>query len=191
MLLPTATQERPLAFVVRRWRELYNTALQERREAWQQCRVSITRASQRAQLPAIKAVRPEKYHDLHSQVLQDVLTWLDRAFQAFFRRVQAGETPGYPRFPGANRYRRVTDKQFGDGATLDHGVLVLSKLGQLAVRWSRPLKGAPKTVTVSHAAAGWYVCFSCVDDPRQPLPARGRETGIAVGVQGLSHHRRG
>ena len=55
------------------------------------------------ELPAIKDVRPE-YHDVHSQVLQDVLTRLDRAFQAFFRRVEEGEQPGYPRFQGANRY---------------------------------------------------------------------------------------
>src|SRR5262249_38317740 len=101
-LLPTPTQERTLAFVVRRCCELYNAALQERRDAWRKCGVSITGASQSAQLPAIKEVRPE-YRAIHSQVLQDVLTRLDRAFQAFFRRVQAGEAPGYPRFQGANR----------------------------------------------------------------------------------------
>ena len=88
-LLPTAEQEQTMAFVVRRCRELYNAALQERRDAWQKCGMSITCAHQSAELPAIKDVRPE-YHDVHSQVLQDVLTRLDRAFQAFFRRVRAG-----------------------------------------------------------------------------------------------------
>jgi putative transposase len=88
-LKPTPEQEQALAFVLRRCRELYNAALQERRDAWHKCRVSVTGASQSAQLPAVKAVRPE-YHDIHSQVLQDVLTRLDRAFHAFFRRVQAG-----------------------------------------------------------------------------------------------------
>jgi putative transposase len=87
-----------MEFVLRRCRELYNAGLQERRDAWQQCEVSITLASQSAQLPAIKDVRPEE-RDVHAQVLQDVLTRLDRAFQAFFRRIKAGETPGYPRLP--------------------------------------------------------------------------------------------
>jgi putative transposase len=91
---------------------------------------------------------------VHSQVLQDVLTGLDRALQAFFRRVRAGETPGYPRFHGANRYISFTYKQFGNGATLDNGLLVLSKIGRIAVRWSRPLEGTPKTVTVSQEADG-------------------------------------
>src|SRR5262249_38716707 len=99
-LQPTPAQEQALAFVVRRCRELYNAGLHERRDAWQQCGVRITAANQSAQLPAIKEVRPE-YREVHSQVLQDVLTRLDRAFQAFFRRIKAGETPGYPRFQGA------------------------------------------------------------------------------------------
>src|SRR6516162_11592288 len=106
-LQPTAEQAGAMAFVLRRCRELYNAGLQERRDAWQQCGVSITAASQSAQLPAIKEVRPE-YRDLHSQVLQDVLTRLDRAFQAFFHRVKNGEKPGYPRFQGVSRYNSFT-----------------------------------------------------------------------------------
>ncbi|HEV2458460.1 MAG TPA: transposase, partial [Ktedonobacterales bacterium] len=173
-LQPTAEQEGTLAFVVRRCRELYNGGLQERRAAWQKCGVSITAASQSAQLPAIKDVRPE-YHDVHAQVLQDVLTRLDRAFQAFFRRDKAGETPGYPRFHGANRYNSFTYKQFGNGATLDKGFLVLSKIGRIAVLWSRPIEGSPKTVTVSREADGWYAGCSCAGVPTRPLPDTGLE----------------
>src|SRR5215470_17819142 len=175
-LKPTPEQERALAFVVRRCRELYNAALEERRDAWQKCGVSVTVAQQSAQLPDIKEVRPE-YRDIHSQVLQDVLTRLDRAFQRFFARVKAGQTPGYPRFQGANRYTSFTYKQFGNGAILDNGFLVLSKIGRVAVRWSRPLEGTIKTVTLSREADGWYVCFSCAEVPVRPLPATGRETG--------------
>jgi putative transposase len=181
-LQPTEEQAQTLAFVVRRCRELYNAALQERRDAWHKCGVSVNVAGQSAELPAVKEVRPE-YNDVHSQVLQHVLTRLDRAFQAFFRRVQAGEQPGYPRFQGARRYHSFTYKQFGNGATLENGVLVLSKIGRIAVRWSRPLEGAPKIVTISQEADGWYVCFSCEGVPVQPLPRTDRETGIDVGLK--------
>jgi putative transposase len=183
-LAPTPAQERAMAFVVRRCHELYNAALQERKEAWEKCGVSVTAASQSAQLPAIKEVRPE-YHDIHSQVLQDVLTRLDRAFLAFFRRMRTGEggkAPGYPRFKGASRYTSFTYKQFGNGATLDHGFLLLSKIGRIAVRWSRPLEGTPKTVTINQEADGWYACFSCTEVPTQPLGPTGQETGIDVGL---------
>jgi putative transposase len=106
-LQPTAEQQGAMAFVVRRCRELYNAGLQERRDAWQKRGVSITAASQSAQLPDIKELRPE-YREVHSHVLQDVLTRLDRAFQAFFRRVKTGETPGYPRFKSSTRYDSFT-----------------------------------------------------------------------------------
>jgi putative transposase len=180
-LKPIPQQEQAMEFVLRRSRELYSAALQERRDAWQKCGVSVTVASQSAQLPAVKEERPG-YHDIHSQVLQDVLTRLDRAFHAFVRRVQAGERAGYPRFQGATRYNSFTYKQFGNGATLDRGFLVLSKIGRIALRWSRPLEGTPKTVTVSRVADGWYVCFSCADIAVELLPLTGQETGVDVGL---------
>jgi putative transposase len=181
-LLPTPEQEQTMAFVLRRCRELYNAALQERRDAWYKCHKSITCTHQSTELPGIKDVRPE-YHDVHSQVLQDVLTRLDRAFQAFFCRVEKGEQPGYPRFQGANRYHSFTYKQFGNGATLENGCLVLSKIGRIPIRWSRPLEGTVKTVTITQEADGWYCCFSCADVPVQPLPPTGIETGIDVGLK--------
>ena len=171
-----------MAFVLRRCRELYNAALQERRDAWYKCHKTITCAHQSAQLPQIKAVRLE-YQNVHSQVLQDVLTRLDRAFVAFFRRVQAGEKPGYPRFQHGRRYHSFTFKQFGNGATLENGDLVLVKIGQIPVRWSRPLEGSIKTVTITQEADGWYACFACVDVPLQPLLPTGQETGIDVGLK--------
>jgi putative transposase len=186
-LKPTPEQERAMAFVLRRCRELYNAALQERKEAWQKCSVSVTVAQQSAQLPAIKEVRPE-YRDIHSQVLQDVLARLDRAFQRFFARVKAGETRGYSRFQGVNRYNSFTYKQVDEhgGARLDNGFLVLSKIGRIAVRWSRPLEGALKTVTLSREADGWYVCFSCAAVPVSPLPETGQEAGIDLGIEAFA-----
>jgi putative transposase len=184
-LKPTPEQERAMAFVLRRCRELYNAAPQERRDAWQKCGVSVTVSGQSAQVPDIKEVRPE-YGDIHSQVLQDVLTRLDRAFQAFFRRVKNGEEPGYPRFQGTNRYNSFIYKQFGNGATLDNGFLVLSKIGRLAVRWSRPLEGTPKIVAISREADGWYVCFSCANAPTHPLPTIDQETGRDLGLEAFA-----
>src|SRR5215472_4587627 len=145
-LLPTPAQEQALATVVWRCRELYNAGLQERKAAWEQCRVSMTFAMQSAQLPALKEVRPE-YRDLNAQVLQDVLHRLDKTFQAFFRRVQNGEHPGYPRFQGTDRYNSFTYPQVGahGGAVLDGGMLSLSQIGRIPMRLHRPLHGTPKT----------------------------------------------
>src|SRR5262249_4846310 len=151
---------------------LYNTALEQRITAWQRCRVSVSRFEQEAELKEIRAAFPE-YAALHSHLLQDVLARLDRIYQAFFRRVQRGEKAGFPRFKPASRYTSFTYKEYGNGARLENGCLVLAKIGRIAIRWSRPIEGHFKTVTVSKEADGWYVCCSCADVPTRPLPTTG------------------
>jgi putative transposase len=98
-LRSTPAQERTLEHVLWCCRTLSNTALEQRITAWERCHVSLTRSQQEAELKAIRAAFPE-YAAIHSHVLQDVLARLDTTYQAFFRRVQAGENPGFPPLPG-------------------------------------------------------------------------------------------
>lgn len=144
--------------------------------------VSITYYDQQNQLPIIKELRPE-YRDIHTHVLQDTVRRVDKAFQAFFRRVKAGQKPGYPRFQSRIRYHSFTYGEYGNGARLDGGILSLSKIGRVGIRLHRPLEGTPKTVTISREADGWYACISCVEVPIQPLPLTGNETGMDVGLK--------
>jgi putative transposase len=94
------------------------------------------------------------YAAIHSHVLQDVLARLDKTYQVYFRRLANGEKPSFPRLQGSNRYHSFTYKEYGNGARLDNGYLVLSKIGRPAVRWSRPIEGTIKTVTVSKEVDG-------------------------------------
>jgi putative transposase len=181
-LRPTPAQERALERTLGRCRTLYNVALEHRIFLWRQRGVSITRYQQEAELKTLRAELPE-YNALHSHVVQDVLARLDKTYQAFFRRVADGQKPGFPRFHGKDRYHSFTYKEYGNGARLDNGALVLAKIGRIAVRWSRPVGGIIKTVTISKEADGWYVCFSCADVPVEPLPLTGQETGIDVGLK--------
>jgi putative transposase len=167
-LRPTPAQERALEDVVWRCRELYNTALEQRVTAYQRRRVSMSRYEQEAELRALRAEFSEDAA-IHSHILQDVLARLDKTCQAFFRRLQRGEKAGFPRFKGRQRYHSFTFKEYGNGARLDNGALVLSTIGRINVRWSRPIAGTPKTVTLSKEADGWYVAISCADFPAQPL----------------------
>ena len=185
-LSPTPSQEREIGRVLGLCRWLHNTALEQRIVAYQRRHVSVSRYQQEAELKDIRAAMPE-YAAIRSHVAQDVLARLDKTAQAFFRRVQAGEQAGFPRYQARTRYHSFTDKEFGNGATLDNGVLVLAKLGRVAVRWSRPLEGTPKTVTISREVDGWSVCCSCADVPVQPLPATGQETGIDLGTGSLRY----
>ncbi|WIG61758.1 MAG: Mobile element protein [Ktedonobacterales bacterium] len=181
-LMPTPAQAQALETVLSRCRTLYNIALEQRKTWWQRGQgKSATYYQQATELPDLKTACPD-YTEVNAQVLQDALRRLDKTFAAFFRRVQHGETPGYPRFQGENRYHSFTYPQYGNGAVLDGSLLSLSKIGRIPIRVHRPLHGMPKTVTVSKEAGGWYACFSCAEAPVQPLPFTGKETGIDVGL---------
>jgi putative transposase len=184
-LQPTPEQQRELERVVLLCQRLYNVALEQRIMAWQRRHVAVSRFEQEAELKAIRAEFPE-YTGIHSHVLQDVLARLDKTYQAFFRRVQQGEKAGFPRFKGRDRFHSFTYKEYGNGARLDNGFLVLSKIGRMAVRWSRPIEGTPRTVTVCREADGWYATVSCAEVPVKPLPLTGEETGIDLGLESFA-----
>jgi putative transposase len=185
-LIPTPAQAQELDTILSRCRKLYNVALEQRKIWWQRGQGKIATYYQQAmELPDLKALYPE-YAEVNAHVLQDVLRRLDKAFQSFFRRTQAGEKPGYPRFQGVGRYRRFTYPQDGGGAVLDGGTLILSKVGRIRIRVHRPVEGHPKTVTINREADGWYASVSCAEAPIHLSPATTQETGIDLGLESFA-----
>jgi putative transposase len=217
-LYPNQATTKKLYFVLNHCRELYNAGLSERKDAYQlhqrtavrvnsetgdviaatmvaNLRVkSITYYDQQNDLPEIKHdLRPE-YQEIASHVLQDVLRRLDRAFQHFLRRLKNGETPGFPRFQGRNRYASFT---YPDGAGWkmesegEKGWLTLSKIGRIRVKLHRPLEGKIKTVTIKREVEQWYVCYACEVPLPEKLDVRYEDVGIDLGVTHLATHSNG
>src|SRR2546421_1604583 len=115
-LYPNKEQAEKLQWVLDHCRELYNAALQERRDAYRMSKVSISYNQQAAQLPEIKEIRPE-YHDIHSQVLQDVLRRVKKTYDNFFRRITEGKKPRDPRFQSYGRHDSFKFPQSGFSLT--------------------------------------------------------------------------
>jgi len=163
-------------------RNLYNSALAERVYAYKGQRVNISSYSQMKELPELKVSFPE-YRDVGSQVLQDVIERLDRAYKAFFRRAKNNKgKAGFPRFKGRDRYDSFTLKQAG--WKLDGRYLTIRNIGRFKLRLSRPLEGHIKTITIRRTLGGrWYVCFSCHSVPEKRLPQSDRIVGIDVGIK--------
>ena len=184
-LYPNNEQRRLLEQQLDECRWLYNRLLEGRKTAWEQRQESVRLYDQHAMLPALKAERPS-LAGVQSQVLQNVAVRIDLAFQAFFRRLKAGETPGYPRFRGVGRYDSFTFPQVPVGCYLDAEArrLRVMNVGLVKVVLHRPLEGTPKTATIQRSSTGkWYVCFSCECAEPSPLPATGQEVGIDVGLK--------
>ena len=157
-------------------------ALAERRDEWRHKGCSVSGTRQQAALPHLKSRNPE-LKTVHSQVLQDVIVRLDRAFAAFFRRVrEGGSKPGYPRFRGEGRYRSFTYPQATAFRILDGEKKIrLGKLGNVRLRYHRPLEGVPKTAIVTRYPSGkWYVCICCEfpDVPVKDAPTTGFDLGL-------------
>ncbi len=179
-IYPTRAQIKNFEHTLDLCRELYNAALQERRDAYKMCRISISFNAQCEQLPAIKEVRPD-ICEVYSQVLQDVLHRVDKTFKAFFARCKRGETPGFPRFQGKHRYASFTYPQLG--WSLKNNKLTLSKIGTVALKLHREVIGKVKTCSIIREGDSWFVCFSLETEFEPPV-----HTGPAVGIDvGLEH----
>jgi putative transposase len=182
-LRPTARQHISLEACLGAHRELYNAALQERRDGWAVSKTRINYGDQSAQLTEIRAARPDQaVWSFSSQ--QATLRRLNKAFAGFFRRIKAGQTPGYPRFKGKARFDSVEWPKDGDGARWlpDAKRVYLQGIGQVKVHLHREVQGRVKTIQIKRQGRRWVLVLSCDDVPIDPLPATGRQAGIDVGI---------
>lgn len=153
-----------------------------RKTAWEQEKRNVSYYETKRMIPIWKAENLE-IRSAHSQVLQNVTERVDLAFKAFFRRVNAGEEPGYPRFKGYGRYDSFTyPQEKSNWRFLDDGRIRLSKIGNVKIKLHRPLTGKCKTLTIRRDAVGnWYACFSCEVDT-MPLPPTDKVVGVDLGL---------
>ncbi|MGI8638390.1 MAG: RNA-guided endonuclease InsQ/TnpB family protein [Pyrinomonadaceae bacterium] len=158
-------------------RDLYNAALQERRDAYKLNRISINYYDQANQLSEIKSTNPE-YKEVHSQVLQDVLKRLEKTFKAFFGRFKKGQA-GFPRFKGANRFDSFCFPQ--SGFSLTGNKLKLSKIGTVKIKLSRQIIGKVKTLTIKRECGKWFAVFT-VETSVEPLEKTGESVGMDAGI---------
>lgn len=161
-----------------RW--VYNKTLEIRRDAWTERKESISLYDTHRMLPEWK----KQHHWLNqafAQCLQNAQHRLDLAFKSFFRRVKAGKKPGYPRFRSKDRYDSFTYPQHGFKFT-ENGLLYLSKIGNVKIRFHRPIEDRIKTLTVCRNALGyWYACFAC-EIESESLPPIPDIVGIDLGL---------
>jgi len=182
-LYPTRKQTQKLDWTLDKCRVLYNSCLLDRRNHYEQTGKGLSRIDQQVILKNDKD-RFEFLKDIHSQVLQDVLFRVDRAFQNFFRRVKTGEKPGYPRFKGEGRYDSITYPQEPAFQITPQG-LKLSKIGTIKIKLHRQIIGKVKTCIIKKEIDRWYACLSTEYEPvKKPIPEK--SIGIDVGIKSFT-----
>jgi len=189
LMRPTVGQDAALTAMLADHCSLYNGALQERRDAYRHAsKTSIKYGQQSAQLKEIRAFDPERQGRWSFSSQQATLRRLDKAFAAFFRRVKAGQTPGYPRFRGVSWFDTVDFPKDGDGCrwnSTPHDPVTrvrLQGVGHVKVHQHRPVVGKVRTVSVKREGRKWFVVLTADQEHPEPLPATGSVVGIDLGI---------
>lgn len=163
-------------------RQVYNRALAERKDAWEQEQRSVRYEDQSAQLKIDRTTNPHLAQTNFSSC-QGTLRRLKKTFEAFFRRVAQGEKAGYPRFKGRDRFATVEFPSYGDGCKITQDRVYFQHIGNIRIVLHRPIEGTIKTLSFTRRADDWYLIVSCdLGDPA-PQPHNGSAVGVDVGLE--------
>ena len=185
-LYPRRSERALLDRLLEEHREVYNAALAQRKTMYE---IHGQQATGLSQWRYFRDWRKQQGILANASSIQQTLRRLDKAFTAFFRRIKAGETPGYPRFKGSERFDSV-DYVYGDGVKLDYEAnydrftLYVQNIGNLKVKFHRfmPDHSKIKHAVIRRKASGWYVylMLECPDPTVEPngLPMVGGDVGL-------------
>jgi putative transposase len=183
-LYPTRTQREALTTQLAFASDLYNAALEQRRDAWRLRRKGLRYIEQAADLTEVR--RAGLAPEMNCWTQQDALRRLDLAFAAFFRRCRAGEKPGYPRFRFKCRYDSLRWSFAGNagGVALRDRRLYLQGVGHVKVKWHRAIPEAARlaTATVTRRGRHWEACFSLELPTPEPVERAPSPVGLDLGV---------
>lgn len=205
-LYPNKAEVEKLQWTLDRCREVYNAALQERRDMWnavkrhpnyyddqwrkqaaKEHRISLY--DQQNQLSAMKKERSEYQELSAAHLLNDVCARVDKAFKAYFKRCKEHKTPGYPHFQSRNRYDSFSYPDKSGWKLLPgekkNGKLVLTRIGNVKIKLHRPIEGNIKTCTIKREGDQWYASFAC-EVEIEKLPVSYEDVGIDLGLEKLA-----
>jgi len=167
-------------------RFVYNCALEHRIARYLYAGQSVGLCEQSRQPTEARKELPEVCAGLRN-IQQDALERLDEAFKGFFRRLRAGEVPGFPRFKARERYHTFSQKLEPQRACpLKGDKLTVPGVGTVRVRLSRSIEGRVKQLRITRRADGWYVLLVCQIEKPEPLPPTGETVGIDVGIRSFA-----
>jgi len=181
-LEPNTNQARELEIMLETHRRLYNECLEQRKTAWETEKKSVRYTDQSAWFTQARKTN-DWYGRINFSSAQATMRRLDLAFKAFFRRIKAGETPGYPRFKGRDRFDAVVYPSVGDGAKIVGNKLRLQHVGLVRINLHRAIEGQIKTITVKKQVEHWYVVASCEVPDVSVQPNDKPFIGIDVGLE--------
>jgi putative transposase len=190
-LYPNKAQKQALDFLLWQGRDLYNSALEQCINVYKETGKGIPYYEQWEYFRDQRRASPDTLGKLNATCVQQMLRRLDKAFAAFFRRLKAGEKPGFPRFKGRSRFHSL-EFRHGDGCKLrtdrdGRKMFYVQNVGEVKVKYHRPIPGDAtiKHVVIKRSLNKWYVCLMLeLPDPEPKCSTRrgGTSSGLVVGI---------
>jgi len=192
LLRPTSQQDQALDFLLWQSRLIYNAALEQRIQTYQETGKGIAYGAQWEYFRDLRHANLDTIGLINASSLQHLLRRLDKAFQAFFKRVRAGEKPGFPKFKGRNYFKSI-EFTYGDGCKLHANkqcqeYLYIQNVGDVRMCFHRVIPdGAQiKHVVIKQVNQRWYVCLMLkLPDVHRAHPKPGSAVGIDIGLYHL------
>jgi putative transposase len=181
-LFTNINQARELDIMLETHRRLYNACLQERKSRYETDKITVRYTQQSKHFTTTRATHPY-YARVNFSSAQATMRRLDKACQAFFRRVTSGHKAGYPRFKARDRFDSIEFPAHGDGVRFRGARLRVQHVGVLRVRLHRPVEGMVKTITLKRETNKWYVIASCDLGEMSIPPSKNPPVGIDVGIE--------
>ncbi len=179
-LMPSQKQEQKFRQWLGTTRYIYNLCLEYKKMLYTDHGISISKNDLQKELTQLKNDVPWMI-DVNSQVIQAVTDRLFRAYDAFFRRVKKGETPGFPKFARKSTTKSFLFKQ-GVKLLVNESKVFLPKIGHVRLRKSQEAIGTIKTASIRQEPSGWYICLAC-ETNIAPLPPANGIIGIDIGLK--------
>lgn len=198
-LKPNQEQEQKLSATLETCRRLYNTCLEEKEAAWRDHGVNVKCIDLRAKHVKERRKTDPFLSQVNSQILQDVPKRLDKAYTAYFKRLEEwkanpkGDKPGRPRWKPRQRYNSFTNPRFGhdgkqvkkDNPHSKYGHVHLPGIGWIKMFHDRYVEGEIRLATFIRKADGWHVRITCVLE-KQVLEPTGQSVGIDLGIESFA-----
>jgi len=177
-LLPTRAQHGALRAALDHTRDLYNSALQERIEAWRKAGKSLTRFDQNKGLTELRADPAWATYAVTMQ--RWPLAKLDHAFKSFHARLKRGDKPGFPRFKARGQFDSFGFSDKG-GWVVDGARVRMKGIGGVRIQRHRPLPSRPLSCQIRREGKHWFVLLVCTV-PAEALAPTGRAIGLDLGI---------
>lgn len=186
-IYPTKKQQTIFNQTLNECRWLYNYVLEWHNNNYKKNKKYVGYHSTTKLIPILKQNR-DTLHNVHAQVLQNVIMRVDKTYQNFFSRIKNKENPGFPRFKSKNRYQSFTYPQTGHCGpklNINNSKIYLPKIGNINIKLHRIPENI-KRVTISKSSTEkWFICFDC-DMVGILLPNNTQQIGIDVGLESFA-----